>query len=300
VPIKDPKRKAEAQRMVNIRKKIREGKRVSQQEKALLASWDDRKRKPGEARALKPPPAKLVEGTAEHPLDDAPPQVHSTLPGEGAKGEGPPPLTVPPESTPGIGDGTTSGPSAGADSAGASAGSTAPGPSPGAGSAGPKSRGPAMTPDEAESGANMAADLCTQIVHELNSYNVNNGGNGFPPDSNFFKMFHFSIKRLAFKYGAAIDEDTYDACVIIGVGGFVGYNSWQTKRRMEKEGKIPPKGQAQQPPKQEQSNNGQRKQPAPNGSAGTTVSAPTNGIRSDASQPVALVPKGKFDPSGYY
>ena len=83
--------------------------------------------------------------------------------------------------------------------------------------------------EQVKASAQYIADMATQVIGEMNNYNAKNGT--MPVTEHALKLFHFSVKRMAEKYGAAIDEDTYHQLVIVGVGGFVSYNSFRAFRK---------------------------------------------------------------------
>lgn len=77
--------------------------------------------------------------------------------------------------------------------------------------------------------------MATGALMQLNSWTVQNGGTGMHPA--FFIQWEQSFARLMTKYGGNLVQEDVDMFVVVGAGGFVGYNAWRTSQRLKKEGK---------------------------------------------------------------
>jgi hypothetical protein len=112
----------------------------------------------------------------------------------------------------------------------------------------PPPNGPAMSAKEAEASADMVAGVVTKILSEVND---SNRSHGFPAiGEQLIGLFHFSVKRMCIRYGAAVDEEAMDATVVIGISGFVGFNSWKAYKKAQDEPTFATKNTVEnQPPK---------------------------------------------------
>ena len=221
-----------------LRTKIKAGK-ATQLEKAEVDKWDQTKsprgRKNGEPL-----------GRVESKVADSKPEVFSTLPGMGSSSDSLPPLNV----APGFMAGQIPPPSAGPSTSASNAAGHVPssntaGTANSHASGASQNKAPAMNAAEADASGRMIADIITGALRTANDYATTSGF--MPLPEQFFTMFHFSVKRLSIKYGGAMDEDTFDACVIAGSGGYVGVNAfrtYKTKKEQELWEKSAPKVQS--------------------------------------------------------
>jgi len=225
MPMKDPKAKAEATKMAHIRKRLKDGKRVTQADRAKLDDYDSRVRMrkgPKRTQRASEPSGPARGSDSPTGSEGAKVQVQSTLPGEGGgpTKEGPPPIdigggspTVEDAESPSSGPAFTSSGTTGNASSSATGAATS-----------SNRKGPALNAEEAEAGAEMVSSMVTRILMEFNNYNLQHGASGISEE--LAKVFKFSLKRICIKYGTIMDEDTYDFAVIGGTTAWVGYNSW--------------------------------------------------------------------------
>lgn len=216
-------RRQQLHRRRYLRQKKESGAKLTEKEGLELAGLDAI---PEMKRGRKPNGSESVDRGEEAPPQvestefqgDEPPRVESELPGVGQARGGPPPIDTaaqPAEANEQKAPGT-----AGADK-----------------EARPSSPPPPPPPNR-DAEASFLADYATQILAEFNDYNVKNGRMGLNDVA--LKMFHMSTKRLAQKWGASIDEETYDYLVVCGAGGFVGYQTWKVQTdKKEKEEQTP-------------------------------------------------------------
>lgn len=229
-------------KIATLRKKVRAGTATAL-ERSMVEQWEKdhprgRPKSKTDASDASPTsgPGERAGGEASVSADsNSTPEIHSTLPGSGTVPVDLPPINVNP---------TGPLPNHNASGAANSSGPSAAGPSstahsaPNAGTNGNNQsppKAPQMSPQEAEAGARMIADMATKVLGEFNDYNGNHGKPKL--GEQLLGLFHFSVKRMCMKYGAAIDEDTFDGAVIVGMGGFVGFQSYRVyKEEKEKQG----------------------------------------------------------------
>lgn len=300
---KNKETKKQANKIAWIRDKQKKGKRLTQLEQSELAAWD----RAHPRKRTRPPADPLTSGGAEQPVPvekdtvkpvaARPVEVQSTLPGAGGNSEGPPPLTVGAEGA-GQTVGTqpqnaassagSSGPSAGGGHSASSAPTNGEAPKIGIGHIAGKK--PAMSEEEARRQVDALAGYMTQILSELNQFNMKNGRPGVPDQ--FLKLFHFSLTRLGSKVGVSMDEDTFDGVVVVGTGGFIGFQTYMVrKEQKEKEKAIEMPVSAPQPIT-EKKDNGKGASPGSIRDAGN-VAPNGSGLRVRGSDTLKPIPGGK-------
>lgn len=217
-------RRQQLHRRRYLRQKQESGAKLTEKEGAELAELSalpemKRGRKPSQGLGAEEESPKSPDIASAEFEGDEPPRVESELPGVGQARSGPPPVdTAAQESEADQKKASGSGPSNGQEARSASP--------------------PPPPPPNRDAEASFLADYATQILAEFNDYNVKNGKMGLNDVA--LKMFHMSTKRLAQKWGASIDEETYDYLVVAGAGGFVGYQTWRVQvDKKEKETETP-------------------------------------------------------------
>jgi hypothetical protein len=219
----------QAKRISRIRKK--DPKSRTQIEKALLADWESKRKKSGRPQVTASTPG----GPPVAPdSNEASVSVQTELPGSAKGGATLPPLDVD------LGNSGVSSDAEGAGEAASSAQEKANGQSSASAAQNTSHppKHPAMSADEAAAQGKMVADIATSILATVNKANGEAGAQTLSDD--LIKLFHFSVSRMSVRYGAAIDEETYDGVVICGAAGFVGFQSWKIskakKKAMQEEG----------------------------------------------------------------
>jgi hypothetical protein len=240
----------QSKRINKLRAKLGRGT-ASEAEKMEIAQWDaiprrGRKPKlnlnslptiPSNGNANPPTPSGAPE--ASDSTHTQPISVHSNLPGmDGGESGEPnlPPMNVDPTigAADPTGNTTTSVPGAGSQP---NQSSTTTGQTPGhsASNASTNGNAPKVTPAEAQANAREISAMVTSTLAQLNNWTVTNGGPGMPPL--FFAQFDMSLSRLLAKYAGNMVQEDVDMFIVVGSGTFVGYNAWQTNRKLKREGK---------------------------------------------------------------
>ncbi len=238
------KRKVKANRISTLRKKVEAGK-ANYLERAEVQAWDASKAKNGRK------PKSSSGGTPSQPAETSqdapqarqePPQVFSSLPGgSGVDSSQLPPLNVPPGPVPGVGDASNASGAGGPQTSQSIPPNGSGDPSVSSASTSSKK----MAPEAARANGEMLADMATKVLSEFNEFN--RAHNGPALGKEILSIFHFSVARLATKYASDVDEDTYDTAVVVGMGGYVGYNSYRIHKRLKKEEKQPNVKREEQP-----------------------------------------------------
>ncbi len=277
-------------KIAGIRKKMKAGI-ASSLEMAMVAQWElehpkGRPRKSDNSNQNvenQINPESPGRGSGATP-ETGSPEIHNILPGGNLQGSNLPPIDI--AQGPSMGGAGTNASGAAPNSSQSSQTNFASGATTNSNTP-PNSTGPTMSSKEAEASASMLADAATKILGELNE---SNRKQGFPAlGEQLIGLFHFSVKRMGIRYGAAIDEEAFDATAVIGLAGFVGYNSWKAHKKAQEESIFEKKNSPQSEsskPKEEVKANEQRNPAAP----------PNNGANGHVA-PVGIIRSGRFIPA---